>query len=189
MSETKPRCEGCGAELKCPGCDDTRPTADDVYRGWMLLTPFGRWEEITKTEQANQYAPVYIWTKQTGEKRPFRYWRWTKVDARRPLETYAGDPEVRVIEQEWRDGAMYAVATHSRSGRGIPGGSDGGVLVEARDAGRGQGWTVTHHPSPDSDDPEAIRCESKAKARSEVRRLGRQYAKDMGVKFRLPDAG
>lgn len=184
-SEPKqPNCEACGLQLSCPDCNDSRPTAADIYTGWLIRTPFGRWEEVRKVQHANQYAPVYIWTKETGETRPFRYWRWTKMDARRPMEaTYAGTPEIRIVEYGWTDSPIYAVATHSKSSTSLIGGNDAGVLVEGRFAGRGKGWHVVHHPDPATDNQETIQCASKAQARSKVRELGRQYAKQMGVKM------
>lgn len=181
----QPNCAECGLTLNCPDCNDTRPTAADIWTGWMIYTPFGRWELVVKTEQVNEYAPVYIWTKETG-KRPFRYWRWTKMYARRPMEVRGGTPEVRFVEHAWNDGPMYAVATHSSAGHGLLSGNDAGVLVEAVFGGRGNGWKVVHRPDPATDEPETFTCISKAQARTKVRELGRMYAKQMGVKFVLP---
>lgn len=105
---TRPGCPECAATLTCPQCDDSRPDARDLSTGWRLRTPFGRWETITRAHQPHEYAPVLIWTNLSGEL-PYRYTRWTKVDATRPEWLIPGKPELRYFESAVRRTAGRAV--------------------------------------------------------------------------------
>lgn len=185
----RPQCPNCGAGLKCPSCDDLRPKAEEVYDGWRILSPFDRWELIERVDRpGGEYGPVLIYTAEVGPAQPWTYPRWVKVDATPPLLQLNGTPIVRVYEAEWADGPMYAYACldtdHRR--RRLPGGSDAGVLVEARTRGRGHPWQVQHRPGGA---PEIVVTEhdSKAKARSELRRLAREFARLYKVKVVLPE--
>lgn len=182
---TRPTCEDCGSKLVCRGCDDTRPTADDLYRGWRLLTPFGRYETIEKTSRpAGEFGPVVISTKETPGY-AWRYFKHEKVYATPPEADWThGTPEVRVFEGSWRDSAIYAIATSTATAN--PNMAGHTILAEAHDAGRGKGWKVHHRPEP-TNELVVIDCESKAKARSTVRALAREYAKKMGVKVRIAE--
>ncbi len=182
----KPQCEGCGATLVCVGCDDVRPQAEDIYKGWRVRTPFGRWETVERVAQANEYAPVLIWTQETGEV-PWRYPRYRRLDARRPEETYGtGRPELRAVELSYdRAAPMFVVATREGWREGWQ--ESECVLVEARFDGTARGWTVRHRPDLEGE-PVVLRRPSKAAARGELRRLGREYAKRMKVRFTVAAA-
>jgi hypothetical protein len=170
----------------CPTCGDTRATANQIWAGWRLRTPLGRWENVARVEQPRgEYGPVLIWTEETGDQVPFRYWRLAKVDARPPELTFHGQPELRVHEMSWRDGPIYVIPTMNTFAAPLGGGEH--VLVEARHV-KGEGWQVVHRPDPMTDDVVVIRFANKAKARAEVRRLGREYAKKMGLKLAVPKA-
>ena len=183
MSDQKPRCGGCGAELKCQGCDDIRACAEELYAGMRIRTPFGRWESITRVSRAGDYGPVFIYTTETSVI-PRQYHRWTKVEAREPERESGGRPEVRVTEYDWRTGAILAAATHDRMGS--PSIGDSGILVEAHTREGHSGWVVHHRPTPEGDVVQSHKP-SKAAARTEVRRLAREYAKKMGVPMRIEE--
>lgn len=188
MREPKqPNCVDCGQELACRECNDTRPTAGDLYAGWRILSPFDRWETIVKVEHPDRYGPVRVWTSELGEQIPWTFPAWRKMTAREPDTRMHGEPEIRVVEYDYaRDAPMYAVATASTNRGDIITGD--GVLVRATYT-RGEGWTVHHHWPDRGGPPEATRRGSKAAARTEVRRIAREYAKKMGgVKVTLPDA-
>lgn len=188
MSQKTPRptCPDCESrKLACPSCDDNRPTAEEIHAGWRIRSPFGRWETVERVQHDNQYAPVLIWTKESGPHQSWRYPSWRKLDATRPELTFNGTPEVRVFEYEWREGPMYAFATMDTIVPDIVSGD--GILVSARPLGPGKGWEVAHRP--DGGDQVVIACNGKAKARSELRWLARQYAKKLGVKLTLPTKG
>ncbi len=181
MKPDRPQCEVCGTKLRCHDCDDQRPTALDVYAGWKLLSPFGRWETVTRVE-VPEIGNAKIWTEEAGE-RPWGYWSNKHLNAFPPLLELHGAPEVRVLEFDWADGPMYAVACQSTDQRmGVP--SDG-VLVQANTAGRGQGWKVQHLPTGATTHT-VTECASKAKARTELRRVARAFAKEYGVQLTLP---
>lgn len=176
------RCPSCEREKVCNGCEDLRPTAADLKVGWDLLTPFGRWEVVTRIEKSDEYGPLLIWTDQVGDALPWPHHSFQKVDAREPRAAAYGSPEIRVVEYEWRDGPMFAIATRDaalhveRSGPG--------VLVQAQPAYREAGWDVVHWPAAG---PAVVtRCASKGAARTELRRVARVLAKQMGATLKLP---
>lgn len=176
-SKPAPTCDGCGAELKCLGCDDTRPTADEIYKDWQIRSPLDRWETVTKVEYGGEHGPVLVWTDKTGPDYSWRYYRSTKVEAIRPAGHLNGIPEIRIIEYSWGDGPIHAVPTLSTIHR-----TDMmRVLVEARYVGKGKGWNVVHRPNGRGE-PVTIHCESKAKARTAVRAAAKLHAKALGVK-------
>lgn len=178
----RPECPDCGdGKLTCPNCDDQRPTAEQVYPGWKILSPFDRWETIDRVDQANQYAPVLIWTKESGPEQPWKYPRWRHLHALAPVLVPHGKPEIRVVDYPWRDGPIYAAATIDTSYAEVPAGE--GILVQARPLGKGKGWEVAHWPGGGT--PVTIHRDSKAQARAEVRRLAREYAKKFKVKLTL----
>lgn len=172
-----PQCPSCGAGLKCPGCDDIRPTAEDLHTGWQFRSPVDRWETVERTDSTG-YGPVRIWTKETGPDYCWLLWRHTKLEATRPPLHLHGTPEIRIVEYEWRDGPMYAVATISTHRQP----DTFNALVEARHGGRGKGWIVTHRPNGNGD-PVVIECASKAAARTSLRAAAKLHAKALGVKL------
>ncbi len=170
-------CESCGGELKCPGCDDTRPTAEDLYQGWLLRSPLDRLETVTRVEQEGSYGPVRVWTDKTGPNYSWRYHRTERVDAVRPPQLFHGDPEIRVVEYDYaRDAPMYAVPTLSTIYRAD---SSRGYLVEARYQ-KGKGWYVSHRPG--GGDVATTWHDSKAKARTALKAAAKIHAKALGVK-------
>lgn len=184
-NEQKPTCESCGRELQCDGCDDTRPTAEDLGPGWRVLSPFGRWEDVERVAQENRYAPVQVWTKQAGPDFSWIYGRWEKIEARRPAWlTNRGEPEIRVLVSK-DDVRMYVAATtgDTRYGWSAPGSS--AILAEAGNAGRGKGWWVWVSPTMGILTPPADEGLTKDKARSELKRHAREFGKLLKVKVRI----
>lgn len=179
------RCDNCGGELKCPGCEDIRPIAEDLYHGWTLLSPFDRWENVERVTRPNgDFGPVVVYTVQCGPEQPWRYTRWTKVDAVRPQMHLNGTPIIRIYEADWGDGPMYAYACIDTSHEGLPHTLGASVLAQASTAGRGHPWKVQHNLG--GSDTVVIECASKAKARTELRAVARQYARLLKVKVVLP---
>lgn len=178
--EDRGNCPGCGAELKCPGCDDIRPQASKIDEDWKILSPLGRWETVKKVK-AGKYGDVLIWTDKTGPDLPWMYWGERHVDAQRP-ET-AGTPIVRIVEIGYADGGMYAIATHDRDWSGSR--TSENKLVEATFISRSRGWTVTRRST--GMDPIVTSHSSKADARSALRTAAREMAKTLGVEMVLPE--
>lgn len=177
LDKCEPTCLGCGGDRKCLGCDDIRPEAEKLYAGWQFVSPLDRWETVVRTEQANEYAAVRVWTDKTGPDYSWRIPHYRRIDAVAPSpRTLHGKPEIRIVEFEYaRDAPMYAIPTLDTVWR--PDIDD--HLVEARYS-RGNGWTVTHRP--DGGEPVVILCDSKAKARTALRAAARQHAAALGVK-------
>ena len=175
------KCDGCGKDKVCPGCDDVRPTAEDLYAGWLLRSPLERVETVERVEQeAPPYGPVRVWTKETGPDHCWIYPRWRKVDAVAPMQVFLGKPEIRIVEYEGRDRPMYAIATVSTAGR-RPLGEGAGVLAEAGYS-KASGWVVQDRPG--GGDVVTIRCESKAKARTALLAAARAHGKALKVPVR-----
>lgn len=177
----RPSCGVCGTKLICHDCDDLRPIADDLYRGWRLLSPFDRWETVDRVDYSG-VGRVRVWTKESG-KRPWIYWKNTKVTAHSAEQVLNGKPEIRVTEYDWADGPIYAVAcldTDRRQAVASP-----GVLAQATYVGRGKGWNVTHIPTePDAagtDGQTVTNVPTKARARTHLVRVARQLAAEYGV--------
>jgi hypothetical protein len=177
-----PRCPGCGAEMKCLGCDDIRPRAEDLGRGWLLRSPLDRVETVTRVERDASYGPLRVWTAETGD-HPWLYWHAAKVDAVRPLQRLRGEPEIRIVEHSGRDGPMYAVATSSTVHSPVR--DSAAALVEAVYS-KSTGWTVAHRP--DGGDVVTVACESKAKARTALMAAARQHAKALKIPVRKQNA-
>lgn len=178
----RPQCPDCGdGRLTCRNCDDQRPTAEHVWPGWKILSPFDRWETIDRIDQANPYASVLIWTEESGPEQPWKYPRWRHLDAIAPPLVVHGKPEIRVVDYPWRDSAIYAAATIDTSYAEIVSGD--GILVQASPLGKGKGWEVVH--SPGGGPQVVIHRDSKAQARAEVHRLAREYARKFKVKLTL----
>lgn len=177
LDKHEPTCLGCGGDRKCLGCDDVRHEAEALSPGWRFVSPLNRWETVTRTEQANEYAPVRVWTNLTGQGYSWLITRWQKVDAvAPPPRTLHGTPEIRVFEHDYaRDAPMYAVPTLDTVHR--PDTSE--HLVEARYS-RERGWAVSHRPN--GGELITVWCDSKAKARTALRAAAREHAKALGVK-------
>ncbi len=181
----QPNCQACGTTLVCKDCNDDRPTVDDLYEGWRFRTPFGRWELVTKVERSKSgYGNLLIWTQETGELEPWSMPGYRKVTGHPPEQGWGGTPEIRVIEFGYaRDAPIYVVATtDANHAADITG--DNGVLAQASYT-REEGWTVARRTMRFEDERQAISCSSKAKARTEIKRIARDYAKRMGVQMRV----
>lgn len=177
----RPGCEDCGSKLICRGCDDARPTAEEICAGWRLMSPFDRWETVERVERP-QIGPWRFWTVESGA-RPWHYWPDKRLNAFPPEQHLHGDPEIRIIEGLGGDGPMFAVACLSTSHRmDIP---PEGILVHASTPGRGRGWKVSHTPTGAATHT-VTEHDSKAKARTELRRVARALAKEYGVKLTIP---
>ncbi|NJP33723.1 hypothetical protein [Micromonospora thermarum] len=177
LDKAEPTCLSCGADKKCLGCDDVRPEAEKLDQGWRIISPLDRWETVERVEQANEYAPVRVWTDKTGPDYSWLIPRWRKLHAVAPPVRWQGTPEIRVVEYEYaRDAPMFAVTTLDTVYR--PELED--QLVEARYS-RESGWRVVHRPDGGGA-PVVIDCgRSKAKARTALRAAARQHAKALGV--------
>lgn len=149
-----------------------------------MRTPLGEWQTVARVEQENQYAPCVVYMRERPEF-GWRYTRWTKVDAVPPAIAQHGKPEVRAIVGS-SDIRMYALAILDSDGYGwTP--SNEQVLVEAGNAGRGKGWWVVSQPAGLISAVDRVEGLSKAGARSEVKRRGREFAKRLKVPFREAD--
>lgn len=180
-----PTCLNCGGDKKCPGCDDIRPKAENLAEGWQIMSPLDRWEMVTRVEQANEYAPVRVWTDKTGPNYSWLIPHHRRVDAAAPPVRFHGTPEIRIVEYGYsRDAPMYAIPTLDTTYNPEP---ISGPLAEARYQ-RGEGWTVTHRPDGGGE-PVVVTGLSKAKARTVLRSAAGQHAKALGVKVRLPARG
>lgn len=177
LHKREPTCQGCGADRKCVGCDDIRPSADKLYPGWRFVSPLDRWETVERVAQETEYSPMQVWTDKTGPDYAWLIPHWHKIDGNAPSSRVHGTPEIRIIEYDYaRDAPMYAVTTTDLIYR--PGNDN--HLVEAHYS-RDHGWTVTHRPDG-AGATVVIRCDSKAKARTALREAARRHAKALGVK-------
>lgn len=180
LHKREPTCLSCGGDRQCLGCDDTRPVAEALGRGWLFMSPLGRWETVERVEQANEYAPVRVWTDATGPDYSWSLERWVRVDAIAPPHRLHGVPEIRIWEHDWaRDAPMYAVLTVDTAYRP----STDHPLVEARYS-RDTGWRVVHRPG--GGETLVVDCgRSKAKARTALRAAAREHAKALGVRVNV----
>ncbi|GAB3856711.1 hypothetical protein GCM10029963_53540 [Micromonospora andamanensis] len=177
LRKAEPTCLSCGGGKVCLGCDDTRPRADRLAPGWQFMSPMNRWETVERVEQANEYAPVRVWTDKTGPDYSWLIPQWRQLDAIAPPWRPHGTPEIRVVEYQYdRSAPMYAVITLDTVYR-----PDNDDPVAEAHYSRETGWKVTHRPG--GGDMIAIDCgRSKAKARTALRAAARQHAKALGVK-------
>lgn len=182
------QCESCGHDLVCKGCDDIRPKAEDLYAGWLIHSPFGVWETITKVEQASEYAPVRVWTAERGNKISWTYPRWQKVNAREPLSNiFHGEPEIRAAVGNSRHQMWVAATTDTtRYGWNYP--DSEAMLAEAGFAGRGKGWWVRVAPRMGFIETPAAVGLSKEKARSELKRHAKEFGKLLGIKVKIDES-
>ncbi|MFC4146580.1 hypothetical protein ACFO0M_09965 [Micromonospora mangrovi] len=178
LHDREPTCLSCGGRKHCLGCDDTRPQAKRLWQGWRFVSPLNRWETVERVEQTSEYAPMRVWTDQTGPDYSWLIPGFRRLDAAGPALRPHGTAEIRIVEYDYaRDAPMFAVATldtvHS------PEVAD--HLAEARYS-REDGWKVRHRPDGGGD-PVVVDCgRSKAKARTALRAAARQHAKALGVK-------
>jgi hypothetical protein len=181
--ENRPNCPACGTGMKCHDCEYVGPRADDVYEGWMLLTHFHRWETVTQVHR-QRYGPISIYTTESGNQ-PWRYWREDKITGQPPRTAARhGSPEIRLVEGYGRDGRMWLCATQSTVIS--PSFSNSADLANASYVRAEHAWFVRRRPAG-ADEDEVTRCDSKAKARAQLKTLGRQLAKTMKVKFNPGD--
>lgn len=176
----RPRCPDCGTGLICPDCDDTRPKAREIWAGWRIRSPFGRWETVTRTEQSAGGVYTNIWTSESGRDNPWVYSSSDHLDAERPRHELHGEPEIRVLEGGFRDAGIYIVACIDTDMRGYA--SSVATLASAMTMGRGKGWQVQYRKAGEFvGEP----CSSKSEARRFMHRLAKDYAKSYGVKLNL----
>lgn len=184
---TRSGCESCGSELTCRNCDDNRPTAADLYAGWKLRTELGTWETVKRVAQKNEYAPVFVWT----QERPdfaWEYTRYCKVDAVAPAIKINAAPEVRFLDSDG-DMSMHVVAGVDTTRYGWTLAPSQGTFAMAAFAGRGKGWWIQAQRGNGERD-EAARAQglSKSEARAELKKIGREFAKRLKVKFTIQAA-
>lgn len=177
LAKHEPTCLSCGGDKKCLDCDDIRPEAEKLAEGWRFMSPLDRWETVQRVEQANDYAPVRVWTDKTGPDYSWLIPRWRKLHAVAPPLRWQGTPEIRIVEHRFgRDAPMYAVTTLDTVHRP----DVGHYLVEARYS-REDGWRVIHRPDGGGEVLVVDCGRSKAKARTALRAAARQHAKALGV--------
>ncbi len=184
----RPKCEDCGTDLVCESCDDTRPKAEKLDAGWLILSPFNTWETVTKVEQANGYAPVRVWTAERGGEFSWEYPRWRKVDARKPLTKWLhGEPEIRAAVGKDRTRMWVAATTDTtRHGWNYP--EYESILAEAGHEGRGKGWWVRVAPGMGVMDAPTFRGLTKDQARSELKRRAKEFGKALKVKVTVDES-
>lgn len=177
LHQQEPTCLSCGGDKKCVGCDDTRPEARKLQQGWRFVSPLNRWETVERVEQADDYAPVRVWTDQTGAGYSWLIPRWQKLHAVAPARLFHGTPEIRIVEVGYaRDAPMCAVATLDT----VYQPDFGDPLVQAVYS-REHGWRVIHR-ADGGGDVLIVDCgRSKARARTALRAAARQHAKALGV--------
>lgn len=178
LHKHEPTCLSCGRGKQCLGCDDVRPVARKLDAGWRFMSPVNRWETVERVEQANEYAPVQVWTDKTGSAYSWSLPPWSRLDAVAPPWRPHGVPEIRVWEYEFaRDAPMFAVVTLDTVYR-----PDTDHAVAQASYTREGGWKVTHRPDGGGE-VVVIDCgRSKAKARTALQRAARVHAKALGVK-------
>lgn len=176
LHQKEPTCRSCGGNKKCVGCDDVRPRAEQLAPGWQFFSQMHRWETVERVEQANEYAPVRVWTDKTGPAYSWLIPRHRQLDAVAPPRRPHGTPEIRIVEYGYdRAAPMYAVLTVDTAYHA----ENKDPVAEAHYS-RENGWKVTHRPA--GGDLVVIDCDSKAKARTALRAAARQHAKALGVK-------
>lgn len=181
----KPNCDNCGKPLVCAGCETIHPTAKDLYQSsgpWQMVTPLDRVEDVESVETDSLRIMIYIKTKQSGD-HIWTYWQSDKIDAWRPSAVSHGKPELRFIPGAYRDSTMMVIATKDTIWS--PSFVSASVIAQAVQK-KGAGWHVTHHDNANRNTI-TIECGNKSKARTELNRLGREYAKRLGVKYRIPE--
>lgn len=186
LEKQEPTCRSCGGDRKCLGCDDVRPEAEKLDKGWQFVSPLGRWETVNRVDQANEYAPVRVWTAETGPDYSWLMPRYRKLNAVAPPWNWHGHgtPEIRIVEHSFgRDAPMYAVTTLDTIYR--PHVED--YIAEARYTREG-GWKVTHRPDGGGEVVVVDCGRSKAKARTALRAAARQHAKALNVKVAVEGA-
>ncbi|WP_320069636.1 hypothetical protein [Micromonospora sp. RTGN7] len=185
LHKHEPTCRSCGGNKQCVGCDDIRPKAEQLAPGWQFFSRLGRWETVERIEQANEYAPMRVWTDKTGPDYSWSIPGWRQLDAVAPPRRPHGTPEIRICEYRYdRAAPMYAVVTLDT----VYHAENKDPVAEAHYSREG-GWTVRHRPDGGGD-VVVINCgPSKAKARTALRAAARQHAKALGVKVTLEPAG
>lgn len=174
----RPSCPACEGKMSCTDCDDMRPRAERIYAGCRLLTPLHRWEKVTETERP-KFGKMIIRTEESGPV-PWRYWPTDRIRFTEPETANGGEPEVRMMSGYGPFGIMHLAATSSSFG--MPSISSSNELAHARYDKQNRKWVIVHYPD-DSHDHTTIEADSKAKARTALRRLGKEYAKKLGVAF------
>lgn len=181
----KPNCGNCGQRLVCAGCDNIQPTAKNLYQSsgpWQIVTPLDRVEDVESVETDSLRIMIFVKTKQSGD-HVWTYWQSDKVDAWRPTQVSYGKPELRFIAGAYRDSTMMVIATKDTIYS--PSFESASIIAQAVQK-KGAGWHVTHHDNAGRTSI-TIECPSKTKARTELNRLGREYAKRLGVKYHIPE--
>lgn len=157
-------------EVEAPEALERR--ADDIYAGDEIFTPAGRWETVT--EVVNETWRVVLRT--TTGRKSFT-WRFNSYVTLPVLREWHRPEDVAVRLWEARGGdlreVLAAVADRSTSAAVI----NGHHLAQAQWSGRGCGWAVWDLVA----DAAVALGVSKAEAVAEVKRLARQYAKDLGL--------
>jgi hypothetical protein len=128
----------------------------------MVFTPAGRWETVTDVDR-HSVAAVMVHTDRA-------VWRFWPSDQLPYLPAWHTEPGARVVVDE----STTTIAVEVRRLRGGRGHS---LLLAIR--GKGVGWVIQDHP--DGLVYEEVRVDSRAKARTEVRRRARLHAKRLGL--------
>jgi hypothetical protein len=159
---------------------DHRHFVSELNLGWMLWTPAGRLEKITRMEPENPDFNLNwwwrIWTEETEKADPNWSWRLKagdRVYAVRPNPLYK--PHLRFVDLGDRASATMHIVP--AVGYDIPDFSI--TLVQAQRHSQGPGWKVADRP--DGGDLVVSEHPDKAKARAELIKAGRRHAKILGL--------
>lgn len=172
----KAKCPGCGRETACHNdrCDDyeepdRKYPADQLGRGWLFRSPAGRMETVERIEEASAETgyEILIWTVETGPGFCWRAFRSDKIEAVRPQ--YPRSEPAKIVIREWSTAMQARISV-------APG--DYGMVVAEAHGKRGEGWTVSARL--DGREVSIEQTDSKAKARTIIRRWSRQVAKTLG---------
>jgi len=153
-------------EHECP--QPLRARVDVFAVGGMVFTPAERWETVTEVDSTPVAAVVVVVVR--TDRAVWRFWPSDKLPYLPSWEART-DPGARVIVDEGP--SRIAVEVVQRNGQGH-------VLLTAM-RGRGVGWVIQDYP--DALSSEQVTVESRAKARSEIRRRARAHGKRLGLPF------
>lgn len=147
---------------ECP--TPLRARAGEFDVGGMVFTPAGRWEHITDVDRSG-FASVVVVT----DRAVWRFWPSEQLPYLARWEAHT-EPGPRVVVDETTHTITVEVRRHH--------GGRGHVLATATQA-RGQGWVIQDRPDGATDDQVVI--DTRAKARTEIRRRARAHAQRLGL--------
>jgi hypothetical protein len=153
-------------EHECP--QPLRYRAEEFAIGGMVYTPAGRWETVAEATVNRSSWRVVVRTDRAT-------WRFAPAAELPYLPPYLvgfGADPVRVVVNE-TDSTIVVYVTR---GRGFY--RDHVLITAARAKG---GWQIVDHP--DGAASEQLGVDSRAKARTEIRRRAKAHAKRLGLPY------